>query len=520
VTQFYEPQENVNAVSESPADYKVPTPSDIQALLEEEQAVYLTPFYYSEVGVANRLHHLLQNGKDRLAIFQNWNWTHSFDLLQRESGFALASQQRLAVQTALTHRLTILTGGPGTGKTTSLRTVLQLCEAAGRKALLAAPTGRAAKRLSEATGREAKTIHRLLEFQPGEGISFKRNEDSPLEADLLVVDEASMLDLILMNHLLKAIAPGMHLLLVGDIDQLPSVGAGNVLEDMIHAVEGEGGREEERERGRREGERERGGEGEEKGLAGAAVIRLDTIFRQAADSFIIHNAHRINRGDMPLIDNEKSSDFFLFRTDDPERATQLCVELVQSRIPGRFAIPSQDIQVLSPMHRGVAGVGALNAALQEALNPSRPGVPERSLGNRIYRPGDRVMQLRNNYDKDVYNGDMGTITALDLVNQEVTVTFDGRSICYNFLELDELTHAWAVSVHKSQGSEYPAVVVPILTSHYMMLQRNLLYTAITRAKRLVVLVGQPKAIAMAVRNNQVAERYTGLTERLSRTGER
>jgi exodeoxyribonuclease V alpha subunit len=255
-------------------------------------------------------------------------------------------------------------------------------------------------------------------------------------------------------------------------------------------------------------------------LAGAAVIRLDTIFRQAADSFIIHNAHRINRGDMPLIDNEKSSDFFLFRTDDPERATQLCVELVQSRIPGRFAIPSQDIQVLSPMHRGVAGVGALNAALQEALNPSRPGVPERSLGNRIYRPGDRVMQLRNNYDKDVYNGDMGTITALDLVNQEVTVTFDGRSICYNFLELDELTHAWAVSVHKSQGSEYPAVVVPILTSHYMMLQRNLLYTAITRAKRLVVLVGQPKAIAMAVRNNQVAERYTGLTERLSRTGER
>ncbi|MBX3001454.1 MAG: AAA family ATPase [Caldilineaceae bacterium] len=508
VTQFYEPPENANAVAESPVDYKVPTPSDIQSLLQEEQAVYLTPFYYSEVGVANRLRHLLQNGKSRMAIFQGWNWAHSFDFLQRESGFALAPQQQMAVQAALTHRLTILTGGPGTGKTTSLRTVLQLCEAAGRKALLAAPTGRAAKRLSEATGREAKTIHRLLEFQPGEGIAFKRNEESPLEGDLLVVDEASMLDLILMNHLLKAIAPGMHLLLVGDIDQLPSVGAGNVLEDMIRAVEGE--REE------REGKREEG----KKGLAGAAVIRLETIFRQAADSFIIHNAHRINRGEMPLIDNDKAADFFLFRTDDPDRAAQLCVELVQSRIPSRFAIPPQDIQVLSPMHRGVVGVGALNAALQEALNPSRPGVPERSLGNRIYRPGDRVMQLRNNYDKDVYNGDMGTITALDLVDQEVTVTFDGRAVCYNFLELDELTHAWAVSVHKSQGSEYPAVVAPILTSHYMMLQRNLLYTAITRAKRLVVLVGQPKAIAMAVRNNQVAERYTGLAERLSRTGDR
>jgi exodeoxyribonuclease V alpha subunit len=504
VTQLFEPQEDINVVADSTAGYTVPTPSDVQALLQEEQAVYLTPFYYSEVGVANRVRNLVQSGKSRLAIFQSWNWAHSFDLLQRESGFALAPQQRTAVQAALTHRLTILTGGPGTGKTTSLRTVLQLCEAAGRKALLAAPTGRAAKRLSEATGREAKTIHRLLEFQPSEGIAFKRNEESPLEADLLVVDEASMLDLILMNHLLKAVAPGMHLLLVGDIDQLPSVGAGNVLEDMIRAVEGI----------------EDDSDGGKRGLAGAAVIRLETIFRQAADSFIIRNAHRINSGEMPLIDNETSADFFLFRTDDPERAAQLCVELVQSRIPHKFAIPSEDIQLLSPMHRGMVGVGALNAALQEALNPPRPGVPERTLGNRVYRPGDRVMQLRNNYDKDVYNGDMGTITAIDLVDQEVSVTFDGRSVCYNFLELDELTHAWAVSVHKSQGSEYPAVVVPILTSHYMMLQRNLLYTAITRAKRLVVLVGQPKAIAMAVRNNQVAERYTGLAERLRRTGER
>ncbi len=495
VTQLFDLPKAVDSAAEAPTAYEVSVPDDVQSILTEAQAVYLTPLYYSEVGVANRLRQLLL-GRDesRLSAFRGWNWAHSFEVLRGESGFALAEQQQQAVRAALTHRLTILTGGPGTGKTTSLRTVLQLCEAAGRTALLAAPTGRAAKRLAETTGREAKTIHRLLEFQPGEGISFKRNEESPLEGDLLVVDEASMLDLILMNHLLKAMAPGMHLLLVGDVDQLPSVGAGSVLEDIIHAIETI---------------QAEAGQG-----ANAAVIRLETIFRQAADSYIIRNAHRINHGDLPLINNDRSVDFFHFRTDDPERAAQLCVELVQSRIPRKFGIPSQDIQLLSPMHRGVVGVGALNAALQEALNPARPDLPQRSMGSRVYRPGDRVMQLRNNYDKDVYNGDMGTITALDLVDQEVTVTFDGRPVCYNFIELDELTHAWAVSVHKSQGSEYPAVVIPILTTHYMMLQRNLLYTAITRAKRLVVLVGQQKALAMAVRNNQVAQRYTGLAERL------
>jgi exodeoxyribonuclease V alpha subunit len=497
VTQFFDAQPTFDAIGESSTqnDYAAAKPISVQSLLEEEQAVYLTPLYYSELGVANRIRHLLNAGKSRLVNFQNWNWKRSFTLLQEESGLVLAPQQQQAIQAALTHRLTILTGGPGTGKTTTLRSVLRLCESAGKKVWLAAPTGRAAKRLSEATGREAKTIHRLLEFQPSGGMAFKRNEDSPLEGDLLVVDEASMLDLILTNHLLKAVAPGTHLLLVGDVDQLPSVGAGNVLEDMIQAVEG----------------------GEDTpGLAGAAVVRLETIFRQAADSFIIRNAHRINNGEMPLIDNERASDFFLFRVDDPERAAQLCVELVQKRIPSKFAIPPQDIQVLSPMHRGIVGVGALNGALQEALNPARPGVAERQVGSRVYRPGDRVMQLRNNYDKDVYNGDMGIITALDPIEQEVTVLIDNRKVQYNFLELDELTHAWAVSVHKSQGSEYPAVVIPVLTSHYMMLQRNLLYTAITRARRLVVLVGQPKAIAIAVNNNKVAARYTGLTERLGR----
>jgi exodeoxyribonuclease V alpha subunit len=326
-------------------------------------------------------------------------------------------------------------------------------------------------------------------------MSFKRNDEFPLEGDLLIVDESSMLDLLLTNHLLKAIPTGMHLLLVGDVDQLPSVGAGNVLKDMIAAMD----------------------ELHEKGhplSRQTAVVRLQTIFRQAADSFIITNAHRINHGEMPVMTNAEPTDFYLFKTETPERAAQLVVELVKERIPRRFGIPSSDIQVLSPMHRGIAGVGLLNERLQAELNAPKPNAPQRQLGNRVYRAGDRVMQIRNNYDKEVYNGDMGVITAVDLEMQKLTVMMDGRAVPYDFLELDELVHAFAISVHKSQGSEFPAVVIPILTGHYMMLQRNLLYTAITRARRLVVLVGQPRAIAMAVRNDQVAARYTGLRNRL------
>jgi exodeoxyribonuclease V alpha subunit len=383
----------------------------------------------------------------------------------------------------------VLTGGPGTGKTTTVRTILQLCDRQRARVLLAAPTGRAAKRLSETTGRAAKTLHRLLEFKPADGLTFGRNEENPLEADLVIVDEASMLDVVLSNHLLRAVPPGAHLLLVGDVDQLPSVGPGNVLADIIAAITAGG-------------------------LAGAAVVRLQTIFRQEAGSYIIANAHRINGGQMPVVDNEGARDFFLFKTEDAARAAQLCVELVTERIPRRFGIPPADIQVLSPMHRGVAGVGALNEQLQAALNPPAAGKPERRLGSRVYRSGDRVMQVRNNYDKDVYNGDMGRITAIDLEMHQVRAVFDGREVVYDFLELDELVHAYAVSVHKSQGSEFPAVVVPVLTTHYMLLQRNLLYTAVTRARQLAVLVGQPKAISLAVRNGKVAERYTGLKERL------
>jgi len=298
----------------------------------------------------------------------------------------------------------------------------------------------------------------------------------------------------------------MHLLLVGDVDQLPSVGAGNVLKDMIAAIE---------ESNAASASSAAARSLLQSLLQRATVIRLHTIFRQAASSHIITNAHQINQGIVPKIDNDTATDFFLFRTEEPERAAQLCVELVQSRIPKRFAIPSQDIQVLSPMHRGVIGVGALNEALQSGLNPPAAQKPEKRIGNRVYRIGDRVMQIRNNYDKEVYNGDMGMIQTLDLEMQKVTVNIDNRLVMYDFLELDELVHAFAISVHKSQGSEFPAVVIPILTSHYMMLQRNLLYTAVTRAKRLVVLVGQPKAIALAVRNDKVAQRFTGLRERLT-----
>jgi len=415
-----------------------------------------------------------------------------------------------AVQAALTRRVTVLTGGPGTGKTTSLRSLLRLAEAAGARVALASPTGRAAKRLSGATGKPAKTIHRLLEFKPADGVmAFQRNEENPLEADLVVVDEASMLDVLLTNNLLKAIPAGAHLLLVGDIDQLPSVGAGNVLRDIIAAIE--------------EPVAGLQVEGSQVGIsplrveshfqpsnlqlrANAAVVRLDTIFRQPEGSYIITNAHRINRGEMPVLDNKNSVDFFLFREEDPEKAAALVVELVQERIPRKFGLAPEQIQVLSPMHRGEVGVAA--------LNPPRANLPERQVGGRVFRVGDRVMQIRNNYDKDVLNGDMGQITALDLEDQVAVVNLDERAVQYDFLELDELVHAYAVSVHKAQGSEFPAVVIPLLTTHYMMLQRNLLYTAVTRAQRLVVLVGAPRAINIAVRNDRAHERYSGLTERL------
>jgi exodeoxyribonuclease V alpha subunit len=447
------------AVSEEGAIYGTPV-------------IYLTPLYFGEKGVAERLKTLAS------AASQVGTLNHSLFPMEN-----LSEEQQTAVTMALTHPLSILTGGPGTGKTTCLKALIGTLSEQRKTFALASPTGRAAKRLSEATGHPARTIHRLLEFSPVEG--FKRNEDSPLELDFLVVDEASMLDLLLMNHLLRAVRRGTHLLLVGDVDQLPSVGAGDVLRDLI--------------------------------ASGAApVTRLHSIFRQAADSGIITNAHLINQGKFPKF-AKGDGDFFLFPAEDAAAAADWIVDVVTERIPQKFGFdPVTEIQVLSPIYRGPAGVLALNERLQAKLNPSANGKPERTLFGTIFRLGDKVMQTQNNYDKDVYNGDIGFVRGLDLVEQTLTVDFDGRIATYDWSETDELTLAYVVSIHKAQGSEFPVVVMPIVTQHYTMLQRNLLYTAITRAKKLCVLAGNPRAISMAVRNNKVAQRFTALEWRLGK----
>ena len=449
--------------------------------LREEQAVYLTPFYYGEIGVTNRMHGLIESPTTRLAPFRSVNWDGLLAQVSRNSAIKLSPEQQKAVQAALTHKVTVLTGGPGTGKTVTVRTIIGALEAMSCRYALCAPTGRAAKRLAEATDHPAKTVHRLLEYSPHEG--FRRNEEHPLDVDCLIVDEASMLDLLLTNHLLKAVDSAAHVLFVGDVDQLPSVGAGDVLRDVIASN-------------------------------CAAVVQLTTIFRQAADSGIVVNAHRINRGQFPILN--KFDDFYFFSQDDPPAAAELLVDIVKRRVPRKFGLdPVSEIQVLAPMYRGACGVTNLNLRLQKALNPASPHKAERRLGGRDFRVGDKVMQVRNNYLKQVYNGDIGLVAGIDPLGQTLMVTIDGRPVVYDWGEADELTHAFAVSVHKSQGSEYPAVVIPMLTQHYLMLQRNLLYTAITRAKRLVVLVGTRRAIGIGVRNAQVRERHSGLRVRLA-----
>ena len=440
----------------------------------EQQAVYLTPLYYGEIGVADRLKALAKVWPSRLS-----DTPPSFFTLDP----SLSEEQRAAIRTALSSPVSVLTGGPGTGKTTALRALIAALEIAKKRYALASPTGRAAKRLSQATERPASTIHRLLGFSPIEG--FKFNTDNPLPVDLVVIDEASMLDLLLANHLLKAIHPGTHLLMVGDVDQLPSVGAGDVLRDVINSEL-------------------------------APVTRLNVIFRQAAHSHIIANAHRINQGQMPIFDKE-STDFYLFPADEPADAAQWVESVVCERIPKKFGLNwRDDVQVLAPMYRGPAGVTALNERLQAELNPPATHKPEKRLFGQTFRPGDKVMQIQNNYDKDAFNGDIGFITSLDLVDQNLEIDFEGRRVLYDWSEADQLVLAYAISVHKSQGSEFTAVVIPLVTQHYMMLQRNLLYTAITRAKSLCVLVGSRRAINIAIRNNQVAERFTALDWRLSR----
>ncbi len=454
-----------------------------EALVVEDEAVYLPAFHQAEVSVARKLRLLASASRDRLAPFQQVDWARAFGWLQQRSALELTPEQMEAVRMALTEKVSVLTGGPGTGKSTIVGSLIALLAARRGSVLLAAPTGRAAKRLRETTGVEARTIHRLLEYNPGATRTFVRDRDNPLDADLIIVDEASMIDILLMNHLLRAVEAGSHLLLVGDVDQLPSVGPGNVLRDLIASET-------------------------------IAVTRLTTIFRQAAGSAIVANAHRINRGELPLVSRE-IHDFYLFKQADPALAADLVLDLVAKRIPARFGLSAQEeVQVLSPMHRGAAGVAELNRRLQERLNPPSPAKPEVAHGARTFRLGDRVMQLHNNYDKKVFNGDLGRVVAVDLEERSLTVDFDGERVPYEFLQLDELMHAYAASVHKAQGSEFPAVVMPLLSQHYMLLQRNLLYTGVTRARRLVVLVGSTKAVAMAVHNDRIAKRNTRLAARL------
>lgn len=456
----------------------------LPSVVEEEPilAVYLPALYHAEVGAARSLRRIIDTPYSRpsLPLWQV-DWSPLIAEAAAESDAPLTRQQETAIHRALTHKVSVLTGGPGTGKTTALRALIRVLQRRGARFALASPTGRAAKRLSEATGQPAKTIHRMLGYSPAQGFLF--NEENPLPADFVIVDECSMLDSVLAYALFRAIDPRSHLLLVGDVDQLPSVGAGDVLCDLIASQL-------------------------------APVTRLTTIFRQQAGSTIIENAHRINRGQLPRFPDE-ADDFFLFKiSDDPARAAELVVDIVQNRIPRRFGLhPLDDIQVIVPMYRGPAGVLALNRQMQAVLNP--PGRPaERLIGGTIFRIGDKGLQTRNNYDKDVFNGDIGRVHAFDFTEQTMTVNFYDTLVTYDWSEASELTHAYAISVHRSQGSEYPAVVMPILTQHYMLLQRNLLYTAVTRAKRLVVLVGSMKAIAIAVGNDAVSRRHTALAARL------
>nr|WP_042188571.1 ATP-dependent RecD-like DNA helicase [Kibdelosporangium sp. MJ126-NF4]CEL18326.1 RecD-like DNA helicase YrrC [Kibdelosporangium sp. MJ126-NF4]CTQ97810.1 RecD-like DNA helicase YrrC [Kibdelosporangium sp. MJ126-NF4] len=451
----------------------------------DEVAIYLVPFHRAEISLAGQLTRLLGSEEDRMAAFAGVDWERALAWLHKRTGAQLAPEQEQAVRLALTSKVAVLTGGPGCGKSFTVRSIVELAAAKQARVVLAAPTGRAAKRLSELTGHEASTVHRLLELRPGGDAAY--DKDRPLEADLVVVDEASMVDLLLANKLVKALAPGTHLLLVGDVDQLPSVGAGEVLRDLLSLD------------------------------TPIPHVRLTHIFRQAQQSGVVTNAHRINAGEHPH--TKGLDDFFLFSVDDVEQTGLLTVDIVASRIPRKFGIdPRRDIQVLVPTHRGPAGAAALNSLLQEALTPSKPNLPERRFGGRVFRVGDKVTQIRNNYDKGangVFNGTMGVVTALDVEEQVLTVrTDEDEEVGYEFSELDELTHAYAVTIHRSQGSEYPCVVVPITTSAWMMLQRNLLYTAVTRAKKLVVLVGSARAIGQAVRTASTGRRYTALDHRL------
>jgi exodeoxyribonuclease V alpha subunit len=442
--------------------------------------VFLPYLDLSEEGISQRIQVLLKNkpktdGRTEAIISQ----------VERTLGLTLSGQQKEAVRKALSQKLLIITGGPGTGKTTIIRSILEIFKQLGRQCVLMAPTGRAAKRLSEVTHYPAATIHRGLGYNPKLG-GFQKNEKHPLSADLVVIDEASMVDTYLMFHLLKAVPDQAVLILVGDVFQLPSVGPGNVLSDIIQSEK-------------------------------VSVVQLNRIFRQGEGSLIVVNAHRIHQGEMPILvkeDGNKTQDFYFLDQEEPEKAARWILELVQDKLPKRYGIdPLQDIQVLTPMYKGVVGAENLNLFLQQHLNKDLRSVQR---GTRVFKVGDKIMQVRNNYDKDIFNGDIGRLAKIDRENQEILVNFDGRFVVYDFSELEDLVLAYAISVHKSQGNEYPAVIIPVMIQHFILLQRNLIYTAVTRAKKVVVLVGTRKALAIGIKNNKPQLRYSFLKERMIR----
>jgi exodeoxyribonuclease V alpha subunit len=451
----------------------------IETFRENNKEVYLTTLHLCETNIAHRLKTLISVPKSIRKI----DTDKAIEWLQKQLPMTLATRQIGAVRCAVEEKVMVITGGPGTGKTTIINAILKIFSKVTDNIMLAAPTGRAAKRMNEATGHEAKTIHRMLEYSLQKG-GFQKNEDHPLTCDLLIVDEASMVDTVLMHHLLKAIPPRTTLVLVGDVHQLPSVGPGNVLKDIIAS-----------------------------GIV--RVVELSEIFRQAQESSIIVNAHRINQGHLPTLTRSglKLDDFYFIEQEDPDAVLKTVLELTRERIPRRFGFdPLDDIQVLTPMHKGIVGAENLNTELQEAFNPGQGGILR---GGRTFRVKDKVMQIKNNYDKAVFNGDIGRITRIGSESQKVTISFDGRDVFYNYADLDEIVLAYAISVHKSQGSEYPAVIIPILMQHYLLLQRNLIYTAVTRGRKLVVMVGTKKALSTGVKNDRMRKRYSRLRHRLS-----
>lgn len=482
---YAEPEQLVDAAvklldaEESPVRQALASMIEANDVVSDNEVIYLSPFYHAENGSAKRLQSLLSDtslfNADIAAEPEAKYGDKPGDIVYDEVQLA-------AIQKALDSKVMVLTGGPGTGKTTTTQGIIAAFKARHMSILLAAPTGRAAKRMTEATGMEAKTIHRLLEYNPMDG--YKRNDENPLDGDALIVDECSMIDILLFYNLMKAIPLKMRLILVGDIDQLPSVGAGNVLRDIIDSQQ-------------------------------IPVVRLTRIFRQAQSSRIVMNAHAINAGQFPNIKNGLDTDFFFISQEDADEIVKLIIGLVRDRLPKTYGYPSKEVQVLTPMQRGTVGAGNLNIELQNALNPTGPSLAR---GGYTFRQGDKVMQIRNNYDKNVFNGDIGYITAVDITERTLSITFDNRVVEYDVTELDEIVLAYAVTIHKSQGSEFPVVVMPVTMKHFVMLQRNLIYTGITRAKKICVLVGTTKALAYAIKQNTVSKRNTKLKERLNNQG--